>query len=98
MLLQCYQSDKPTSRTADASVIITVLDINDNLPIFNPVSYNVSLIENAYGYVSKVTAMDQDQVCKTANICNYFVAEFDHMLSPTAPYDVTMIWQTYVLV
>ena len=61
-IFQCHQSDKPTTRTATASVVIAVDDINDNLPVFDPLSYNVFLVENAYGYVTMVTASDKDQV------------------------------------
>ena len=61
-LFQCYQSDKPETRTASASITVTLLDINDHLPIFEPTTYNVSLVENSIGYVTMVTATDLDQV------------------------------------
>ena len=75
--LQCYQSDKPETRTATTSVMVTVLDINEHLPIFQPTTYNVSLVENAIGYVTTVSATDLDQVpgpsCSklTTSLVNY---------------------------
>ncbi|XP_045196353.2 protocadherin Fat 4-like [Mercenaria mercenaria] len=59
MTIWCFQSDNHEKK-ASATVFINVLDINDHLPIFTPESYNVTLVENAVGYVTTVTATDQD--------------------------------------
>ncbi|XP_043924985.1 protocadherin beta-15-like isoform X7 [Protopterus annectens] len=49
-------------RTATAQVLVSVLDINDNAPVFNQSVYRVKLFEkNAINYVAlKVTATDLD--------------------------------------
>jgi hypothetical protein len=50
-----------TKLTSRASVVVTVSDINDNHPIFYPVVYFVSVIENGNpGHLVQVTATDQD--------------------------------------
>ena len=56
-----------TSRNATATVSITILDINDNIPIFNPVSYivNVSETTSIGEKVLNVSATDRDEVSAT---------------------------------
>ncbi|KAL4232680.1 Cadherin-23 [Mactra antiquata] len=57
--LWCYQQDKYYKK-AITSLQIDILDINDNPAIFEPVTYDVTLVENAVGYVTTVIATDAD--------------------------------------
>lgn len=41
---------------------VNILDINDNLAVFHPISYEVDLLEHGLGYVTTVFATDADQV------------------------------------
>jgi len=51
------------SRLSQSTVIITIDDINDNFPVFNPSSYTVMVFENVSvnSLVITVTATDADQ-------------------------------------
>ena len=46
-------------------ILITILDINDNYPIFDQLEYNISIIENIQvgQEILMVTAVDLDEVC-----------------------------------
>lgn len=61
MDFQCFQSDNH-EKTAFAALFVNVLDINDNAAIFFPEVYEVTMVENAVGYVTTVTATDKDTV------------------------------------
>ena len=53
------------ARTAEAVVVITVVDISDHGPVFLQSSYNASIFENlAVGtIILTVSATDDDSVC-----------------------------------
>ena len=53
-----------TSKFASATVSIIVLDINDNIPVFDPVSYSVYVSENERvgEKVLNVSVTDEDEV------------------------------------
>lgn len=62
-LLQAAQSDD-SLKTAEALVLVTVEDVNDNPPVFGQTSYSASLVENAplNAVVLRVGVTDRDQV------------------------------------
>lgn len=60
VILWCFQSDKHEKR-ATSTLFVHVTDINDNLAIFSPDVYHVTLVENAVGDVTTVTATDKDE-------------------------------------
>ena len=53
------------SKHNSTDILITILDINDNYPIFNQLEYNISINENIQvgGDILTVTAVDLDEVC-----------------------------------
>uniref|UniRef100_A0A1I8H1S3 CELR3 protein n=1 Tax=Macrostomum lignano TaxID=282301 RepID=A0A1I8H1S3_9PLAT len=57
-----YQTDKPETRIALATVIVTVQDKNDNDPVVSPDSVTTSIAENsAVGtYVTRLAVQDRD--------------------------------------
>lgn len=61
--VQAAQTDN-SLKTADATVSVTVEDVNDNLPEFDQPDYSVTLLENSPdgAVVFKVTVTDLDQV------------------------------------
>ena len=52
------------SKHNSTNILITILDINDNYPIFNQLEYNISIIENIQvgSEILMVTAVDLDKV------------------------------------
>ncbi|XP_017677245.1 PREDICTED: protocadherin Fat 4-like [Lepidothrix coronata] len=60
--IQAAQQDK-SFKTADAVVLVTIEDVNDNAPVLSQSSYNVSILENFPNgmEVLQVTATDQDE-------------------------------------
>ncbi|XP_042680487.1 protocadherin Fat 4-like isoform X1 [Centrocercus urophasianus] len=50
-------------KTVDAIVLVTIEDVNDNLPVFSQSSYNVSILENFPNgkEVLRVEAVDKDE-------------------------------------
>lgn len=52
----------PTLRSGVTTVGITILDVNDNYPVFNPTLYSVTVLETAPtgGTVATVTVTDDD--------------------------------------
>lgn len=51
-------------KTADAVVLVTIEDVNDNLPVLSQSSYNVSILENFPNgkEVLRIEAVDKDEV------------------------------------
>lgn len=62
-VLQATQQDN-IFKTADALVLVTIEDVNDNHPVLSQSSYNVSILENFPNgmEVLQVTAIDKDEV------------------------------------
>lgn len=62
-LFQAAQQDK-IFKTADAVVLVTIGDENDNPPVLSQASYDVFLLENSPNgmEVLQVTATDPDEV------------------------------------
>lgn len=62
-LFQAAQQDQ-VFKTADAVVLVTIEDVNDNPPVFSQPSYNISILENLPDgmNVLQVTATDRDEV------------------------------------
>ncbi|XP_035752879.1 protein dachsous [Egretta garzetta] len=60
--IQATQQDN-IFKTADAVVLVTIEDVNDNYPVFSQSSYNVSILENFPNgmEVLQVTAIDKDE-------------------------------------
>lgn len=60
---QAAQQDK-AFKTADAVVLVTIEDVNDNSPVLSQSSYNASILENVPNgmEVLHVTAIDKDEV------------------------------------
>ncbi|ESO93381.1 hypothetical protein LOTGIDRAFT_161953 [Lottia gigantea] len=60
--IQAYQIDRPSDRTDDAAVIITVQDVNDHHPIMTNDTYIASVDEGSFGdfTIIQVTASDSD--------------------------------------
>ena len=56
------QGTNPSARSGDATVVITVTDVNDNSPVCNPVTYSVNVAEDgaAGDAVVTVTCTDAD--------------------------------------
>ncbi|CAH1795491.1 unnamed protein product [Owenia fusiformis] len=63
MRIMAYQTDKPLSRRAYASLTIDVEDVNDNKPIMTSHTYNVTIPENLPEglLVTQVSATDADE-------------------------------------
>lgn len=61
--LQAAQMDDQL-KAADAVVLVSIEDVNDNVPEFDQPSYSVSLLENSPvdAVVFKATVTDKDQV------------------------------------
>ncbi|XP_009578906.1 PREDICTED: protocadherin Fat 4-like, partial [Fulmarus glacialis] len=61
--IQATQQDN-IFKTADAVVLVTIEDVNDNHPVLSQSSYNVSILENLPNgmEVLQVTAIDKDEV------------------------------------
>ncbi|XP_052807920.1 protocadherin gamma-A4-like [Mya arenaria] len=60
MDILCYQEDD-ARKTAEASLVVNILDINDHLPEFAPEHYNVTILEHQpIPYVTSVSATDKD--------------------------------------
>ncbi|KAM6999940.1 uncharacterized protein LKV04_004877 [Tautogolabrus adspersus] len=62
LMLTALDGGNPV-KSGTCKIIITVLDINDNFPVFNENEYKVSLKENSTKgtFVIKLTAMDADE-------------------------------------
>ncbi|XP_010132124.1 PREDICTED: protocadherin Fat 4-like [Buceros rhinoceros silvestris] len=60
--IQAAQQDQ-VFKTADAVVLVTIEDVNDNPPVFSQPSYNISILENLPNgmNVLQVTATDRDE-------------------------------------
>ncbi|XP_075004052.1 protocadherin Fat 4-like [Calonectris borealis] len=60
--IQATQQDN-VFKTADAVVLVTIEDVNDNDPVLSQASYNVSILENFPNgmEVLQVTAIDKDE-------------------------------------
>ena len=61
------------SKHNSTDILITILDINDNYPIFDQLEYNISINENTQvgSEVLMVTAVDLDEVCDVYNCIMY---------------------------
>ncbi|XP_013391574.1 protocadherin gamma-A4 [Lingula anatina] len=62
LTVKAYQADAPRTRTALATVVVTVVDTNDNKPAMTQAVYNVAVPRNvAMGtYLTTVRAVDPD--------------------------------------
>ncbi|ESO87059.1 hypothetical protein LOTGIDRAFT_229249 [Lottia gigantea] len=62
LLVQAVESRTSNRLIGTSTVIVNILDVNDNVPIFNPPDYYESILENAQGGspVVTVTATDAD--------------------------------------
>ncbi|KAL3883467.1 hypothetical protein ACJMK2_029728, partial [Sinanodonta woodiana] len=62
IIIQATQEDNPF-RTATSTLSISVIDIDDNLPIFSPNNYNCSINEHSSvgQIICRVTATDKDK-------------------------------------
>jgi hypothetical protein len=49
------ESNIPEQRSGQARIIVNILDVNDNLPQFNPPNYDTSILETAPGGTIVVT-------------------------------------------
>uniref|UniRef100_A0A1I8HW40 CA domain-containing protein n=1 Tax=Macrostomum lignano TaxID=282301 RepID=A0A1I8HW40_9PLAT len=60
--VKAYQTDKPNTRIALATVIVTVLDKNDNRPVIVPTNLSATIAENSAAgtYVTRLSASDLD--------------------------------------
>ncbi|XP_010150028.1 PREDICTED: protein dachsous-like, partial [Eurypyga helias] len=60
--IQATQQDN-IFKTADAVVVVTIEDVNDNYPVLSQSSYNISILENFPNgmEVLRVTAVDEDE-------------------------------------
>ncbi|CAL1540461.1 unnamed protein product [Lymnaea stagnalis] len=63
MILVVKDSQNPTSRTASQTMSVTITDVNDNNPVFNPTVYSATLLESAAvgSPAVTVTATDGDK-------------------------------------
>ena len=63
LVVEARDRGTPQTRSDHTNVTITILDINDNPPIFMPNSYNVQVMEDVQvgNYVLQVLASDLDQ-------------------------------------
>lgn len=59
-------------------LVITVLDVNDNAPIFNPTSYSLSLLEEMdYSSVLTLIATDADKPLTVNSVISYSITNQD---------------------
>ena len=71
--------DNARHNTTD--IVITVLDVNDNYPIFNRAEYNISINETTPLHIVTiltVTAIDRDKVCDLNY--NYIINLFSQVI------------------
>uniref|UniRef100_A0A3Q3L006 Cadherin domain-containing protein n=1 Tax=Labrus bergylta TaxID=56723 RepID=A0A3Q3L006_9LABR len=62
LLLTAIDGGKP-SKSGTAEIIVDVLDVNDNMPVFNEDTYSIEIYENVSvgTTVTRVNATDQDE-------------------------------------
>ncbi|KAL3853661.1 hypothetical protein ACJMK2_017186 [Sinanodonta woodiana] len=67
----------PDARCSNTVVTITVIDVNDNYPVFNPSTYSVSVLENATvgGTIVRVTATDSDDALAGTSGLQYSIVD-----------------------
>ena len=71
-IFKAVQQDK-TYSSATVTLFVTVIDVDDNLPVFDPVNYTVNMLEHSPdgSYITQVKAKDNDLVnitlCRLSN-------------------------------
>lgn len=83
LIVVAQDQGRPT-RSATASVVVTLTDINDNIPIFSMQRYEASILENATAGTNVIGVNATDKDDGSNGVVTYHIAKQDPPSSPAA--------------
>ncbi|KAG7316014.1 hypothetical protein KOW79_020880 [Hemibagrus wyckioides] len=83
LIVVAQDQGRPT-RSATASVVVTLTDINDNVPIFSMQRYEASILENATAGMNVIGVNATDKDVGPNGVVTYHIAKQDPPSSPAA--------------
>ncbi|KAL4232758.1 long-chain fatty acid transporter fat1 [Mactra antiquata] len=79
VIIKAVQEDQPKTRTAVATLLVHVQDLDDNIPMFTKERYNCSVVEHSSenSYICTVTAFDYDTSPENKDFTYFFWEDKD---------------------